>query len=1253
MAKFSPYRMSEKVKKSVLVALGVLLMFVFALPSGSGCRKDPVWGQDPSTILCTVDGTSYTYAEGFEFARRQGLAFGGKTDPQTAAFGLVSLHEAEKAGIHISDEQVRDFIQKAKFPRMARAEWAIAKTSDFADSAAAKQALSGLRSSVTKVTGAAYQDALKRLAADTKITFGECSRPVSSLRVKGELREIAEAPEIVDRVFKQLIGDCSKPLPLPDGWCILRVIDRRRGFGPDGKYYSKNEGWIRAGFGTLNSKQYKEELRAMNLTQAELERAVREYLILPRWSPRGQLEYAGMPGGLVLDSLLSLPWATYETLNQRDASQAVPAWFAIHTSDFMDGVTLTDEERRAFYTDHQGILRTPQRPGYLQPPRKQIEFIIARAKADHVARAESILTTLANQAGQQASEGNKVDFEDLANEGNSQMPGTFTRILPPLFAAADADRIASDLAGAAPKLSDELFGENTTRYLTPTEKVDRDDRRGSRYVSPVFPCDAGRFFFRVIEDQPQQTILFEDMPDSLKRELDSDIRKDKASARARDMANAYRAAIYRTAFERFADAVGVTPVETPGLVTSDSPLPGLDKPVSAIYETFGGAEDGELSDLVVVDGKTVLAYLVENKQDEGMKIRLVVVADETLKGTVPPAAYEKMSRYDEAPYSFLDKAEPLPLEKVKDDIRALLVRRAALDTTRKLIDAARGELAADADLAAIAAKHKLTVHANVKVDLAKTEATPHIGKAAGFHDAVTDPDLKPKAHSPVLSSADGRFLFVLKSRDEKTATLDVAAVLFAEAAKEAKVDDAAILAYYDANADTAFLTKDEIKDAPTWEDLPDSAKARVAKALADEAAKTPFAERLRSLRTSAVLDAFRTLPAATPLTKTRSLPFIVRRNEKIDVASPAAPFNQPAVLDAVKLLTPGKMTAPVVTPRGTLIAYLVANEPEGTLTVDYVNIDGRLFTVAAEETTPADLQTYYDANKEKYALPERLQVEMLAVTFEKLDKDFAKAKDKARDLLIKAIAAIREKGGAPDLNAYAKTNAPLEAITTSYFDADKKQFESVGISLDLAEKAFAAKKDELVGPFLGTDGACVLRRLALEPGSTPPLDDVRLDVIRDLRQHRANARALEAAGKLHARILAEIAKSPEARTAFKNAIEAKPLAFDLPYPARVTLSDPVYPRQSNYYRSSSISGLGDQPALVRALFLASQGDMTEVIDAANQSACYVGLLTRFIPAPPPSSSEQTNTRRSILNRAAGIASFSWGAYVQSQLNMPR
>jgi hypothetical protein len=157
----------------------------------------------------------------------------------------------------------------------------------------------------------------------------------------------------------------------------------------------------------------------------------------------------------------------------------------------------------------------------------------------------------------------------------------------------------------------------------------------------------------------------------------------------------------------------------------------------------------------------------------------------------------------------------------------------------------------------------------------------------------------------------------------------------------------------------------------------------------------------------------------------------------------------------------------------------------------------------------------------------------------------------------------------------------------------------------------------------------------------------------DVQKVRAEVRAVETAKTLHARILKEVDQAADTRTAFKNAIEAQPVEVDLPYPARVTLSDPIYPQQVDRRRNTRITGLGDQPDLARALFLTSPGRLTPVIDDPKQTACYVACLTRFIEPGKPGPFDMYFTWQAFNQLAPRIAGLSWDEYVRSQIRMPQ
>ena len=1638
--KFSPFRISERSRKAILVTVGVFLMMIFAMPFRGSCRKTHQGGRGPQDVWAVLDGKSVTYGELHDLWRRWGMVFGTALDENQARAQIVQLREAEQAGIRVSDTEVVAAVRNQVFPRRVRVEYLIAESNTFEKKLGsdvpsdqrpkravelARQALVKVKTQIDAIVGRELEGALKRAAADSDLTFGETGH-FTPRDASGELRAIREAPKIESLAFTEPIGQLTAPLRLTGGYCIVRVVNRARGFGPDGLYYKEQEGWVGHGYGVLNVKEYAETLKERQVTQAQLERTLREQLTV------------SLLTSLMARAAGSLPEAAVRDRYRRDNTQAVAAYYAIKTADFADSVSHTDDDLRAFYDKHKNQVHAPQRVGYLTPPRIRIEYVLGnvkdlaqtlderalrayhgrhrdeftgsydealprvrRAAADH--ELKRIISQIAGQAATEANAGRLPDLTALASQASRLAGGAFVCKLSKPFSAQNADSVVPELRGAKPKpLAEVLFGDQGRSYVAEGE----ERKPGTHVISDDVECEDGRFFFRVVERLPSQQVPYEDIADDTRNQLVKDYTEQEAFKQAQQTAAEYRRRIHKAAFDQFAERTGVKPVET-GFLMADTPIAPLGQPLPALYDELARGEIGDLSTVAAAGDSFVLARLVDSEPTKGLKLQLAIAKAGGINEAYQASSFELQATYDADPYAYLDPPKPLAFDKVQADIAKLLKRRRALAAAAERIHAAVAELVAapKPDLPAVAAKHKLAVHRNVKVDLARTEATPHVGKAAGFRDAVTA--LKPGEVSRALASADARFVFVVTARDAKSATIDVAETRYAQLLPTIKIEPKEVRQYYDGHRDTAYVTHDAITKAPAWDDLGKSPRDRVRKKLTDAWAQKPAPARFAQVRDSLVQEAFRTVPARSPVTASRPVKLTVRAVGPFALAKPRGVFARtPALLQAIRSLKVGEISAPmatdtdallafvadrrlggearasvaifnasdyldpsaklpdqalkryydahkndfrvpetasiaylfadaaprqkavvpklsdddcrryydanrartyagqtydqakarvradlarerastqarqdaeaaldalrkspnaasaelaavaarhgltqgtstafplrdpivlpavgriralardlrdakvgdlmprvVATDRGYLVCRLAARDPERVPAFDEVrdrvrrtllldnaakaaraaaerfhaaaartsfenaiaalatrkpevrrdlavraprvvlagkgavpNLASAIFALQKPGLTPVvtddavpgacvahvttrkpdelldldlvtihrwevaargieadddQLRKHYQEHNERFRVPDQLQIEYLAVTYDDLRKGLAatdkeildeferskkaretlykdwskpgglfflplekasdmarhkvvgdKAKAQAHKLLTQALAALRKQGASADLKALAATLPHSKTGLSSYFGRDKKALEPVGRAPELIAQAFAAKQGQFLGPVFGPDGACVFRRNDFRPSKIPPFDEVQLSVEADLRRQRDIDRALALAGKLRARLAPAVAKATDKRAAFRQAVEAEPIAVEVPKPIRVTVTKPFYPLDAGWMRSSVIPGLGNRPALVRAVFRLRKGRLTPPVDDPARSACYVAMLTRLIQPPEPTERSLLETRSLLLRRTGNAFWQSWMEHLNDKL----
>ncbi len=1212
--KFQPFRMGEKTRNTILVGLCVLLAATIG-GGFDGCRGRDSGGRESGEVYGTFDGRAIRYGP-IQDVRRLCSRIYRTEKPLTeedAVLWLTQYYEAERAGIRVSDEEVADAIRNERFPRRVRVEYVVADNAAFgkdvtvpdkeiedaylldkgkrfkkADGTAqplsevreqletelrgakggplAKAAVEGLKAAADKLTGGALANALKQLAAERKpLRFGETNafRPREAQRA---LYAIADAPGIVERAFRDRVGQVSEPLALKDGWCAFRVVSRSRGFGPQGWFHPEEEGWVRQGYATINLKSYAEVLQEMDVSPAQLEMIERQrlaLLTLPR---------------LVGSAMADLPRATVKARYLRDNTQAVAAYLAVRAADFALGVTPTADELRDFYARHKDLPRTATRPGYRQPERVAIEYVLGRkdrvaeklsevdlqryyerhraffgpafpaAREDVRKRlAEEKLTTIIGKANLRAADQVAAKREPnlavLVAEEANEFPGAFIVEATPPFSAEEADSKISDLLGA--KLGELLFGERGQMYAVAGAEPKPDTP--SHAISEVFPCNAGRFFFRVTSREPSRDLPYDNLPDYLVKQLTDDVKSDKAFDMAKKTAASYREKVSLAAIQRLAERLGTKLLETEFLKPAD-PFPGLNKPLPDLYAQLAGGKVGDLSDVVAVGDRFLVARLAATEEVKGNRFQLVACAAQGLSPAYEPSLYEQRAAYAAAPHGFLDPPTPIPFEKVKDDIAKLLARRQALKLATERVEKALAELVGTPkpDLAAVAAKHGLKLQANVAVTLAQPEATPDIGRAAGFRDAVTA--LKPGEVSRIVASADARFLFVLKSRDEKAATIDLAAAPY----ESAKVDDKEVRQYYDDHRDTAYVTGDEIKDAPPWDTAPLAVQGRVQAKLKEDWAKKPLAERLTVLRDSLVFEAFRTAPSAVPLAAVREIEVTTDTVGPFPLSRPDASLaDEPAVLAAVRGLKPGEVTKPIgLTLRpGALIALLAERRPGGLARAKVAVFHAADLLKNVSEPDAAAIERHFKANKAAFRVPAQVTLDYVFAdlasrrraipdaecirhyelhaddlyrghSYEeceagiRADLSLERAKREARAVADRAFeAAAKAKGASEgDLAALAKRYGLVYGRTESFAVEEPAIPATLGRVVDIAGALADAKQGGLVPRVVASShGYAVCRVVALAAARDAELAEARDKVVRTLKDQAARDATKKAA----------------------------------------------------------------------------------------------------------------------------------------------
>jgi len=1296
---FKPFRMGERFRNTILVGLGVFLMCIFAVPFQGSCQRERAGGRSPNDIFVTFDGTRIRYGQIMETRRLCHLIFRQTLTDEEAALRLAEVQEAERSGIRVSDAEMEDAVRNQIFPRRLKVEYAIAENGAYGKDLSvtdkeiedayrqekdkrfqkadktyrpldevreqiltelrgkkagplAKAAADGLKKAVDALVGAPLENAFKQLAPEHKLRFGE-TRLFSTRTARSELRSIGDAPGIADLVFDRPIGQPTEPLPLAGGWCVARVVSRSRGFGPDGAFYPEEEGWVRQGFGVINQKSYDEVLAEMGVNQADVESLVRQDLML-----------VVLPS-LIAGSSADLPLAALRARYLHDNTQAVPAYFAVRATDFAQGISPTDEELRDFFGRNRDRLPGENQIGYRQPERVSIEYVASRTadvagkltegelqkyfernraffgpsfkdavedvrKRLAEEKLQGLITNMANRAADEATGGREPKLSALVAAEARDLPGAFEVRTTPAFASTEFEQVAPQLRGA--KLAELLFGERGQQYAV----ADTEPKPGTHphVISEVFNCEAGRFFFRVLKRIPGQVLQYDALPAELRTQLVRDVINDKAFKTAKEKAEEYRAKIYQAAFERFAERVGTKPLDTEFLKPKDT-LPAVGQAVPEVFDQLARGEVGGMSDLVEVGDRFVLARLAAREEVKGYRLQLVTFAKQDLKVACVPALYEMRAAYDADPHAYLDKPAAIPFETAQGDIVKLLARRQAIQMATERADKALGDLAGTQkpDLAAVAAKHGLTVTSGVKVDLADTEATPRIGRAAGFREAVTA--LKPGEASRVVASSEGRFVFLTRSRDEKSATIDVAAALYDAIRADVKIEDKQAQQYYDEHRDTAYTAGNEIKEAPAWDAASAAVHDRVRQGVQDAWAKKPLHDRLTELRDSLVQEAFRTVPASTPIITKRDVPLNVETIGPFSLSKPEAPLaTEPAALAAIRALKPGDVTKPLPTRDGALIALLAERKPGGTARAKVAVFRATDFANDVAQPSDDAIQKHYEANKEAFRVPEQATVDYLfaetavwlgtvqpqltdaecrryfeersdneyrGMSFEEIEyrvrADLARerATAEARGAAERAVAAVKKaaKPAEADFAAIAK-QLNLAAGKSEPFDVHgSADVPSFGRLRDVADDLKPVKEGGLLPRVLQTSRGFIVGRLVAR---TAP----RLPELKEVRAQVARALLLQASRET-ARKAAAAFRAAAAASSFDKAAAQEARA---PRVVETALVDA---------REFTVPGEGPAPALADAVYALSKPGVTPVAAETEPDRFYVAQVTERQP----------------------------------------
>ncbi len=400
-------------------------------------------------------------------------------------------------------------------------------------------------------SGAAWETALADVAAQLGLEYDESRffsepdarerpiavglSPLTESRVRPGRREAEPAlPEDLLQFLSDTrtpIGQPSRVFRADDKYFIVRIIETRAGFTPDGTLIPEDWGWRHEQCVMLQ--RYPDHaavvkaMRRMDVSAVRL--AFEEHLKIQKFL---QL-YCGGDGVAPLSS----DARRQLILRHREQLQALAAEYHVspfHSTEPPDKKALLD-----FYNLRKGPERLdhPSRPdfGYYQPERVQLEYVLADTARGRDA-AEAALRELRDTRSQRKT-GEWLPLERPARQAG------LTYRLSPLFARHEAEIHVPELV-RAPGFLDKAFDRTMRPRTVPI------DRQGTQRVpirpaSPTYESGDKLFFFRVVRYEPPQSIEFTALDPAKREQVERDFAWKRAVDAAIARARTLRAAIAR------------------------------------------------------------------------------------------------------------------------------------------------------------------------------------------------------------------------------------------------------------------------------------------------------------------------------------------------------------------------------------------------------------------------------------------------------------------------------------------------------------------------------------------------------------------------------------------------------------------------------------------------------------------------------------------------------------------------------------
>ncbi|MBO6948383.1 MAG: SurA N-terminal domain-containing protein [Rhodospirillales bacterium] len=228
--------------------------------------------------------------------------------------------------------------------------------------------------------------------------------------------------------------------------------------------------------------------------------------------------------------------------------------------------------------------------------------------------------------------------------------------------------------------------------------------------------------------------------------------------------------------------------------------------------------------------------------------------------------------------------------------------------------------------------------------------------------------------------------------------------------------------------------------------------------------------------------------------------------------------------------------------------------------ITFVHLDPSML-MDGIEVTDEDLKAAYEAHAQDYIKPEQREVQMIVMTDEEKAKEAAKMLREGRDFVTVATEVAEMEEAAVNLGSVTRE----------------------GLLPALSDAVFAADKDAIVGPVKSPLGWHILKAVAIDPGQTRTLEDVRDEVTKIVKRERA----IDALYDLSARFEDQIGGGATLEEAGRS-VGADPITIE------AVDRDGVAPS------GAKAAGLPDLASLLPVAFAAEEGIESELTEAGDK-----------------------------------------------------